>query len=203
MRLESISHSFETKRRLFEDLTFEFSGGTSYAFCGDNGSGKSTLLKICAGLLTPTTGSVRVDSHGRDLNQRDRLACSGFVAPYLNIYEEFTLREHMRLQFQLRGESECERSINETLEYCELSARRDSLIRTLSSGLKQRAKLALALLHQPVILFLDEPGTTMDKSGHGIISRIVRDSISEKRLILIATNDPAERDLCMQSIELR
>src|SRR5262249_4432218 len=141
------------------------SGAQSLAVTGPNGSGKSTLMKIIAGVLSPTSGSVRLSVNGSTLPADRHYAHLGFVSPYLQLYEEFSAWENLHILARIREAATNDASVMELLRLVQLVDRRHDPVRTYSSGMKQRLKYASALLHAPSMLLLDEPTANLDEQG--------------------------------------
>ena len=187
------------RRRLFEGLSVEVVPAAPLAVVGANGSGKSTLLRILGGLLAPTGGEARLEVGGRAVHSEDVPRSVGFVAPVLQLYEPLTARENLRFLARARRLSEAEARITATLERVGLGGRADDPVGDFSTGMRQRLRIATALLHDPPVLLLDEPGATLDAAGRGLIESIIENST---KVVVLATNDPAEAALCPRRVEL-
>ncbi|MGB9773020.1 MAG: ABC transporter ATP-binding protein [Bacteroidota bacterium] len=182
------------QRLVFRNLSFSAEAGNVIVVAGRNGAGKSTLLKIVAGLLTPTEGEVKLFVNGRKVSLEQERHMIGFVAPYLQLYDEFTGIENMELGAKLRGKAFDRYRAEELLRYVGLESRFEDPVGTYSSGMKQRLKYAFAILYSPPVLVLDEPSSNLDQEG----TDIVRGILSEQRdrgVALIATNEPGEKRL--------
>lgn len=197
---EGISKTFN-RRTVLNGISFSVSSGGSIAVTGKNGSGKSTLLKVLAGLLTPSSGRVSyaLDGVGRPIDAlRGRL---GFVAPYLQLYDEFSALENIHLISRMRnGRVPDKDRGRHLLEMFGLWPRRDDLVRTFSSGMKQKLKYVVALSDDPAVLLLDEPGANLDTDGLQAVERIL-DGLRD-RVLVLATNDEREAQRCGQRIHL-
>ncbi len=167
-----ISKDFN-RRSIFEDISFSLSSPESLSITGKNGSGKSTLLKILAGLLSLTNGSIAYSKDRKQIGIEDFKNHIGFVSPYLNLYDEFTAKENLQLLSRIRTTTRQNgKRIEELLTLVGLWNRRDDIIGTFSSGMKQRLKYAFALLHNPEVLILDEPISNLDAEGIELIKQI-------------------------------
>ncbi|MBI1799190.1 MAG: ATP-binding cassette domain-containing protein [Candidatus Eisenbacteria bacterium] len=187
-----LRHRFGPRVAL-EPQTFSFGEGGVVAATGPNGSGKSTLLRIVAGLLRPSGGESVVTLDGRAISAFDRRKVLGFSSPELSFYDEFTTSEN--LEFAAR-------SALAALERVNLAERAGDRVGTLSSGLRQRLRLAFATLGDPPLLLLDEPGSHLDDDGHALVERVVREGAG-RGLVLLATNDEREWRLAERRIQLR
>lgn len=169
---------------------------------GVNGSGKSTLLKCLAGLLKPTSGTVHWSIDGRDINQTDLKNNLGFAAPYVQLYEELTVRENLEFIQNVRSMTP-KKSLTDLLEPLGAKQLLGYHFGQLSTGQQQRIKLAAAIIHNPDILLLDEPGSNLDEAGKEVISSLVEQYKKSNRMVVIASNQQYELDLCNEIIELK
>lgn len=184
------------RRVLFRKLSFDLDGGRALAVTGANGSGKSTLLKILAGVLRPTKGTVALHRNGQVLSGEEHPLRTGLVAPYLNVYDGFSARENLAFLARARRLPHAAERIEEVLDQVDLAPRAGDLIGTYSSGMKQRVKYAAALLAEPSLLLLDEPTANLDAAGLAMVERVVAHQREAGRLLVIATNVPAEAEKC-------
>jgi ABC-type multidrug transport system ATPase subunit len=178
-------------RWVFRNLGFELNQGDALLVVGPNGSGKSTLLKVIAGLMMPSAGVVH-------LPEGDARRILGYAALDLNLYPHLTVQEHLTIAAELRG---CEPRLSELTTLMDLEAVSQKPALSLSSGMKARLKLALALQARPELLLLDEPGASLDERGRAIVRRICTEHRNHG-IAIIATNDPTERDLGNLILEL-
>jgi heme exporter protein A len=189
---KGLSKRFD-QRQVLKDVNVECTAGTVTGIVGLNGSGKSTLLKILGGLLRPDVGTVTTSPETPSL---------GMVAPYLNVYDEFSAEELLRLQYRLRGRAIDLASVHATLDRVGLSDRSSDLVRTLSSGLRQRVMLALAVHMEPDVLLLDEPSVTLDAAGRTTVHTEIVLAQERGCVVILATNDNEERDWCTYTVAL-
>jgi heme exporter protein A len=195
---KNVSKDFN-RRAILRDMSFELSSPASLAITGKNGTGKSTLSKILAGLLMPTKGIVEYRVDGTAMPVDDFKHFVGFVSPYLNLYDEFTALENLQLLSRIRSNNIDLNRIQELLTLANLWHRRDDVVGTFSSGMKQRLKYAFALLHRPAVLLLDEPTSNLDDDGIQVVKQIVTEQ-KKNGLLIIATNDETEANWCEQQI---
>jgi heme exporter protein A len=175
---------------------------SSLAITGKNGTGKSTLLKILAGLMSPTSGSVNYVIDGKKVGSEEFKHIIGFVSPYLNLYDEFTALENLRILSRIRNaEQRIDDSMEEQLTLAGLWIRKDDLVSTYSSGMKQRLKYAFALLHKPVVLILDEPTNSLDEEGIEFVRKIVAEQ-QRHGILVVATNNSEETGWCDKTIKM-
>lgn len=176
------------QRTIVSNFDASAKSGDCLGIIGPNGSGKSTVLKMLGGLLRPDNGQVTLHHNNTVVN--DPLQHSGLVAPWLQVYEEFTVTELLDLQQRLHGSPVNEQVRTDTLERLGLQSRQNDAVRELSSGLRQRVLLALAVQRNPLVLLLDEPSITLDVQGKDLVeSEIERHRLSGG-VVILATNDP-------------
>ena len=164
IEVEGLVREFKGGIRAVDGIDLEVSSGEIYGFLGPNGAGKSTTVLVLTTLLPPTAGSARVG--GFDV-VRDGPRVRGVIGAALQeaaLDPVLTGREHLRLQAALHGFPRDERNVRarELLERVGLTEAADRKVGGYSGGMKRRLDLALALVHRPRILFLDEPTTGLD-----------------------------------------
>ena len=199
LKVSALKRAFN-RRTVFSGLEFEMGERDSLAVTGRNGSGKSTLLKVVAGLLAPTRGSIDLSLDSEVITSDWRYRYIGFVAPYLQLYDEFSAIENLEFFRKARGLTGG-RPPGELLERFGLEERRDDPLRTYSSGMKQRVKYAFALLHNPPLLLLDEPTSNLDSAGIGIVYGIIEEQ-KKRGIVIMATNNAEDFPHCARLLNL-
>ena len=181
-------------RTVFRGVGFTVTPGAVAAVVGSNGAGKSTLLKVVAGLTTPSAGSVGWGDAGL------KGQC-GLSAPDAPLYRELTALENLEFFAGARPAAWSTVGLLDHLDQFQLRARANDLAGDLSSGLRARLQLAVAVLHAPPVLLLDEPSANLDEAGRAIF-RDVLQAQRARGVTLVATNDARDVELCDTSIEL-
>ncbi|NEO90253.1 MAG: ABC transporter ATP-binding protein [Moorea sp. SIO3G5] len=172
------------------DLSFTIESGEIFGLLGPNGAGKSTTIRMLTTLTEPTNGQIKVAGYDV-LQQKDQVKENiGVVLQQTSVDIDLTVWENMELHARLHhiANPGRQRLINQWLEYVELIDRRDSLVKTLSGGMKRRLQIARALLHQPKILFLDEPTVGLDPQTRRRLWEIIRDLNRQGMTILLTTH---------------
>jgi heme exporter protein A len=190
---EGVGHRFGA-RSVFSEVCAQVEAGQVCVLTGPNGSGKSTLLRITAGLLQPSAGAARVIVEGKPLDAVARRRYLGYVAPDLTLYRELTGAENLLFFARLRGMTISREELIARLTEVGLRGRGRDLVSAYSSGMRQRLKVAFALLGQPPILLLDEPTANLDVDGAAMVAQVIA---AQRRLpgggvTIIATNEPRE-----------
>jgi ABC-2 type transport system ATP-binding protein len=159
--VQHIVKSFGDVRAL-DDVSLDVMAGETFGLIGPNGSGKTTLIRILLGLAWPTSGTVRVLDH--QMPDRSVARQIGYMTQDSALYAELSVLENLRFFAGLYGlhGRKLHAQIEQTLALVELSDRATSTVQTLSGGMRQRVSLACALIHQPRLLFLDEPTVGID-----------------------------------------
>jgi ABC-2 type transport system ATP-binding protein len=184
---------------LFAGLSFRAGTGLT-AITGPNGSGKTTLLKILADLLRPTAGRVRVRRDGVELAGEQRRRAIGWCGPDLDFYGDFTARENLSFFRRLAGLPDTG-GPGDLLERVGLSESSGRVVREYSTGMKQRLRIAFALLTEPPVVVWDEPYAALDADGR----RRVASLVEERRAVgpvILASNDAGDFPRPEQVIEL-
>ncbi len=184
-------------RSVLNDINIEQESGI-LGIGGRNGSGKSTLLKCLGGLIRPTSGRIRWHVGQQQLEPNEIKPHIGFLAPHINLYEELTCRENLKFIVDLRSLSLEQSDLNELLHTVGLSNHIQQPFGDLSTGQQQRLKLAAAQVHDPPILFLDEPGANLDAEGTEMVHQLVQQYRREEKMVLLASNNPSELEWCDQ-----
>jgi heme exporter protein A len=188
-------------RVIFFDVNFSLNSHEGLGIVGRNGAGKSTLAKIIAGVLTPSDGTIRYILDRHPVEKNDLQDHIGFVAPYLQMYDEFTGWENLDLARRMRGKNIPDERLTLLLKRVNLFERKHHLVRTYSSGMKQRLKYAFALLHEPPVLILDEPASNLDAEGIQIVREVMKEQIA-RGILIVATNDTDDLKYCTKILDL-
>jgi ABC-2 type transport system ATP-binding protein len=183
IQLEGLVKTYGRIKAL-DGLSLTVEEGELFAFLGPNGAGKTTAIRILNGLTAMTSG--RAVINGFDLT-KDSLAVKrlcGLAAQHVNLDGELSVRENLEIHGRLFGLARARRRarMEELLAYVEMGDRADSLVKTLSGGLKRRLMIARALLHEPKLLFLDEPTVGLDPAIRrriwGLIKKVRQDGVT-------------------------
>ncbi len=186
-----VGHRFGA-RLLYREISFTARNSEVVAITGHNGSGKSTLLKIIAGLLQPVEGNVELQINNTLTDPAHRSQYIGFVSPEMALYQELTAVENIRFFGTLRGQHYDKAQLRAMLENVGLKGRGSDRVGDYSSGMKQRLKYLIAVMHDPEVLLLDEPGANLDVHGTKIVERMIGDRRNAGRVTILATNEPEE-----------
>ncbi|MFN9650910.1 MAG: ABC transporter ATP-binding protein [Pseudanabaena sp.] len=186
------------KKRVLQDLSFAIQSGEVYGLLGPNGAGKTTTISILCGLIKADRGSVMMNGQTASGAMQSLIG----IAPQENIfYKGLTCEENLRFFGQLYGLNNelCRKQAKYCLELVGLGDRAKSIADTLSGGMQRRLSMAIALVHQPQLVVLDEPTTGLDIEARYEIWEVIRNLSSQETAILLTTHllDEAER-LCQR-----
>lgn len=176
-----------------EDLTFDIQDGEVFAFLGPNGAGKTTTLRILCCLINKTSGKVSIDGYDTG-NPADALkirAMIGLVPDDVGVYSELSVNANLMFYARLYDfpEKRAQQNIEYYLKALGLWEQKNTAAGTLSKGMKQKLSVARALVHEPKILFLDEPTANLDPEASKTVRDFILDLKSEKRTIFLNTHN--------------
>jgi ABC-2 type transport system ATP-binding protein len=194
IEVHQLVHDYNGLRAL-DGVTFSVDPGEIFGFLGPNGAGKTTTIKILTGQLQPTSGSARVAGCDVITDRENLKPQIGVVFEHQNIYENLSARDNLRFCAQLYGVRPDR--VDQVLSLVGLSARATEKTKRYSNGMKQRLLIARALLHQPHVLFLDEPTRGLDPNVAREIRTFVEDIAAEGVTVFLTTHYMEEADrLC-------
>jgi ABC-2 type transport system ATP-binding protein len=172
------------------DLTITIPEGEIYGLIGPNGAGKTTTIRMACGLLTPTSGSIkicRVDVHQQpELAQRN----VGYLSDFFSVYEDLKVWEYLDYfaNAYKMATSMIPKRIEEVIHQVGLEVKHDAFIKGLSRGMKQRLGIARAIIHKPKVLLLDEPASGLDPKSRHDLRNILLALRDEGSTILISSH---------------
>lgn len=183
-------YKFYNKIPVVNDLSFNIEAGEIFALLGPNGAGKSTTIGMLTTLTKLSQGRIEVAGYDVVSQPMQAKQSIGVVLQQISVDGDLTVWENMELHGRLHHISNPQRQrlINQWLEYVELADKRDNLVKTLSGGMKRRLQIARALLHQPQILFLDEPTVGLDPQTRRRLWEIIRDLNKQGMTMLLTTH---------------
>lgn len=181
-----------------DNISFTVRRGEVFGFLGANGAGKSTTIRMLCGLMQPTAGTARVA--GYDINTQTELVkrSIGYMSQRFSLYEDLTVEQNLRFYGGVYGlgNEQLARRIAWVLSMADLKGREKSLTRTLSGGWKQRLALGCAILHEPRIVFLDEPTGGVDPISRRNFWELINQLSSEGVTVLVTTHFLDEAEYC-------
>lgn len=200
IRLEGIGKKFGSEW-IFRNLNLELNPGDKIVILGGNGSGKSTLMQVISGYVLPNAGKILFktgDSIEENENYRDHFSVA---APYLELIEDYTLEELINHCMTFKP---FVHSLNaqQIIDIAELKHASGKYIRNYSSGMKQRAKLTLAILADCPLLLLDEPSSNLDKNAIEWYSKMVLLYAAHKTIVVCSNSVKEEFSFCTRELNV-
>jgi heme exporter protein A len=202
LEVEHLSKRFGSTLAL-DGIDCSVARGAAVALFGPNGAGKTTLMRACATLLRPSAGTVRVlgvDVASQGAAVRRRIAVLGHESL---LYPDLSPRENLRFYARLFGVSDALQRVDRLIAQLGLAGWSHRPVRALSRGLVQRCALARVLLHEPQLLFLDEPFTGLDLEARDLLVAVLREHNRRGTTVVMSTHDIAlGLALCSSAIVL-
>lgn len=182
------------RRAVLDGVSLTLRSGEIYGFVGLNGAGKTTTIRIALGLTRPDRGQVRF--LGQD-SAPENLRRLGFAPEKPSFYEFLNALETLRFSARLLGTSMGDARVRQVLEDLELWNDREKMVRDYSKGMQQRLALACAMLHDPDVYILDEPGSGLDPLGRRRVKELLRALRARGKTVFFSTHILADvRELC-------
>jgi ABC-2 type transport system ATP-binding protein len=169
-----------------DDVSFAIGDRAIVGLLGHNGAGKTTVMKMLSGYLEPTAGQVRIDGMDLETHRREIQRRLGYLPESLPVYPEMTIADYLDYAASLKGLAgpDARRAIRRSIEATELGARLLDPIGNLSRGFRQRVGVAQAILGEPALLILDEPGNGLDPQQNEHMRRLIRELAASATVIL-------------------
>lgn len=186
IQIDGLTKAYGT-RLVLRDVNVEITEGEVIALMGPNGAGKTTLLRCIAATVRPTSGKVRC--FGEDMQDPSQRGVLGIIGHESRLYPNLTLQENLRFAARMHSVSDANRRAVEWLQKFDLRHFGDRTPQQLSRGMRQRAALARACIHDPRILLLDEPFTGLDSQGRESLIDLFGDLKQQRRTLCFATHD--------------
>lgn len=177
------------ERYALRGIDLKVNRGECMVVFGPNGAGKTTLVKVISTLVKPSAGRVWLD--GIDIRERPaqiRRRIS-LVSHQTFLYDDLTVYENLRFYGRMYGVSGLEEKISEVVSWVQLESRLHDRVGTLSHGLQQRASIARAVLHNPSMLFLDEPEVGLDPQATTVVSDVLSRLNTDNRTVVMTTHN--------------
>jgi len=187
IKVSSLTKKFGSATAV-DNVSFEIKTGSILAFLGPNGAGKTTTVNMLTGLLTPTSGEILYKGEHFSPQNNDIKRMIGVVPQHNNVDRDLTVYQNLKVHGILYGiGAELEQRIEECISFAGLSAHAGKSAGKLSGGMKRRLIIARALLHEPTILYLDEPTVGLDASVRRTMWDFIRSIKNEKKCTVFLT----------------
>jgi len=172
IKVDNISKHFGALKAL-DDLSFEVQAGQVFGFLGQNGSGKSTTIRMLLSLIHPSSGNIELFGKSILKNRAVILEQVGAIIERPDLYPYLSATEHLQLFAKVRKQKVAASNIIKTLEQVGLAHRAHDKVQSFSLGMKQRLGIAIALVHNPSLIILDEPTNGLDPQGIADIRALI------------------------------
>jgi ABC-type multidrug transport system ATPase subunit len=171
------------------DLSFTVRKGDVYGFLGQNGAGKSTTIRMLLTLITPSEGEIEIFGYKLNQHRKEILSNTGAVIERPDLYKYLTAFETLQLFAKMSSVKRSREQLMNQLELVGLAQRAHSKVRTFSQGMKQRLGIAVALVHDPKLIILDEPTNGLDPQGIADMRNLIlRLSKEMKKTVIISSH---------------
>lgn len=179
-------------------VNFEVSQGEIFGYLGANGAGKSTTIRMLCGLLNPTSGVARVNGHDVGRDPEAVKSSIGYMSQKFSLYLDLPVQSNLEFFAGAYGieRKRARRRIDEILDLVNLSDKRDIVTGSLPGGIRQRLALGSALLHEPRLVFLDEPTAGVDPASRREFWRLIRNLSEQGVTVFVTTHYMDEAEYC-------
>lgn len=177
---------------VLDDINYTFSGGRIYGLCGKNGCGKTMLMRLIAGLIYPSSGTIRIKDKvlGKDISFPESV---GMLIENLSFLNDYTGKQNLEMLAGLQKNVD-KAEVRRVLEQVGLDPDDKRKFYKYSLGMRQRLGIAAAIMGSPELILLDEPINAIDTDGVQEIRAIIRGLSAENRIIIVASHDKSEMD---------
>ena len=181
-----------------DKLTLSVAKGEIFGFLGANGAGKTTAIRVMCGLLLPTSGDVRIAgmdfSSGKDAIKRK----VGYMSQKFTLYDDLSVMENLYFKASMRkiSDADAKERIENVFDFIGFKSGHDTMVRELPAGVKQQVSLAATLLHEPEIVFLDEPTSGVSPAVRARFWSLIRKLAQEGKTVFVTTHYMDEAEEC-------
>lgn len=203
IQIEDFSKKFG-ERIAVDNVSFKIAKGEIFGLLGPNGAGKTTTIRVLTMLTRPTAGKIVIDGYEASNNEQHIKAVIGVVPQHFNLDSDLTPWENLELHGRLHHmlPEVRDQRIEELLKYVELDDRAHDMVQKFSGGMKRRLMIARALLHQPKVLFLDEPTVGLDPQVRRRLWDLIRRLKNEGITVLLTTHYIEEAENLCQRVAI-
>ena len=201
VEVHNLSKAFGTRKAL-DGVSFELPEGAFLSIFGPNGAGKTTLLRVLSTLARPTAGSASICGIDLKEDSDEVRGLIGMISHASMLYPDLTAEENLVLYGKLYGVADPQARASELLEAVGLSHRRLDQVRTFSRGMTQRVSIARALVHDPRIVFLDEPYSGLDPHAVDIFDELIASVRGDRTFIMVSYDLAKGFSMCTHALVL-
>ena len=181
-----------------KNISFSVQKGEIFGFLGANGAGKTTTIRVLCGLLMPTSGHVQISNISSEQGIEAMKSKVGYMSQKFTLYNDLTIEENFAFTASLRKipKSKLKQRTKELLEFINFKKPINTLVRDLPGGIKQQVSLAASILHDPEILFLDEPTAGVTPVARALFWALIRQLSSDGKTVFVTTHYMDEAEQC-------
>lgn len=190
------------KMQVLQGVSFTVNKGSIFALLGSNGAGKTTVIKILATLLKPDSGSVTINSFNVIMQSENVRECISLTGQFVAVDEVLTGRENLNLIGQLLRIPDVKSKVNEWLSFSNLDDDADRKVSTYSGGMRRRLDIAMSLMGNPQVIFLDEPTTGLDPQNRLAMWELVKDLAKRGTTVFLTTQYLEEAEYLADNIAI-
>ena len=198
MKIISVKHLTKRYGDLLavDDISFDVDSGSIFGLIGPNGAGKSTIINVLSGQLYPTGGSAEVDGYDVSKQRLQLKRIMGLLPEDVNLPSFLTTREYLEFVAGTYGMKNAAEKVDEHLKFFGVDHRQDVLCKDLSRGEKERLMLAAAFIHEPKVVFIDEPFHGIDPLSQLKLRKFLRGYLKKGTIILCTHVLSLAKDIC-------
>ena len=188
IKVNNLTKTFN-KLNAVADLSFSVNEGDVYGFLGQNGAGKSTTMRMLLTLIAPTSGSIELFGKSLQNNRKEILSQIGAMIERPDLYKYLSAYDNLKIFAKLSGCKVTEQLLMNQLEVVGLANRAKDKVKEFSQGMKQRLGIAIALVHNPALVILDEPTNGLDPQGIADIRNLIKNlSVEHKKTVVVSSH---------------
>ena len=197
VQAENLTRIFGTFKAV-DNISFQVNKGEIFGFLGANGAGKTTTIRMLCGLLLPTSGQAHINGFDIYKDYEKIKQHIGYMSQKFSLYEDLTVKQNIEFYGGIYGlnREQIAKRTTDLLEYLNLETKADSLTGSLPVGWKQRLALSTALLHDPPIIFLDEPTSGVDPVSRRNFWLLIYELIEQGKTVFVTTHFMDEAEYC-------
>lgn len=198
IKIENLTKVYDNTK-VVDNLTLSVKKGEIFGFLGPNGAGKSTSINMMVGLLTPTSGTVKIET-----KEDETKASIGICPQEIILWQHLTCYENLMMMGKMYEVEKniLKERIPEILRKLQLTDKKDEQINNLSGGMKRRMNIAMATIHNPEILLLDEPSEGLDPQSRRLLWKYIKDEKESGKTIILTTHLLDEADMLSDTIAI-
>ncbi|WP_424244340.1 ABC-2 type transport system ATP-binding protein [Elusimicrobium posterum] len=197
IEVENLTIAFGSFKAV-DDISFDVKKGEIFGFLGANGAGKTTTIRTICGILNPTSGTVKVN--GEDVSSSTAVLKPyiGYMSQKFTLYPDLTIKENIDFAGSLYNmeQSKIDARVKEIFDFINLETPQDSVVKNISGGIKQMVALGATLLHDPDLVFLDEPTAGTSPQTRVDFWNLIRDLSKQGKTIFVTTHYMDEAEYC-------